>query len=273
MLTSLLITLREGLEAALIVGIILAYLAKTGRAGLSRYAWLGVGTAVVVSVAAGAAIYVTAGDLKGRSEQIFEGSAIFLAAAVLTWVIFWMRREAANVRTGLQSQIDSNLARGSRLGLATLSFVAVAREGVETVLFLFAASRTAESPVWATVGGLLGLAIAIGIGFVLYRGAARLNLRAFFNVTSIILIVFAAGMLAHAAHEAVEAGIVPGVVQPLWDASARLPDESGFGQLLSSLLGYSSDPSLSEVGAWSLYLIGAFTVYFWPHNKPKEARV
>jgi high-affinity iron transporter len=272
MLTSLLITLREGLEAALIVGIILAYLAKIGRVDSAKYVWLGTGLAVVASLAAGAAIYVTAGDLSGRAEQVFEGSTMTLAAAVLTWMIFWMRREAANVRTSLQSRIDSRLARGSWLGLAALAFVAVVREGIETVLFLFAASRTAESPIWATIGGLIGLAAAIGIGYVLYRGTARLNLRAFFHVTSVILIVFAAGMLSHAVHEFVEAGIVPGVVQPVWDTGAVLPDGSGAGRFLASLLGYSSDPSLSEVAAWSFYLIGAFTGFFWPHRKVRAAR-
>ena len=272
MLTSLLITLREGLEAALIVGIILAYLAKTRRADSSRYVWLGAGLAVIASLAAGTAIYVTAGDLSGRAEQVFEGSAMLLAAGVLTWMIFWMRREAANVRTGLQSQIDSRLARGSWLGIATLAFVAVAREGIETVLFLFAASRTAESPFWATLGGVIGLVAAIGIGYVLYRGTARLNLRTFFGVTSVILIVFAAGMLSHAVHEFVEAGLVPGIVEPVWDTGTVLSDKSGAGRFLASLFGYSNDPSFSEVVAWSLYLIGAFTGYFWPHSKAKAAR-
>ncbi len=271
MLTSLLITLREGLEAALIVGIILAYLTKTKRTYLARYAWLGVGVAVLASLAAGAAIYVTAGDLTGRGEQMFEGSAMLLAAGVLTWMIFWMRREAASVRTTLQAQIDSRLADGSWLGLATLAFVAMVREGIETVLFLFAASRTAESPFWATTGGLVGLALAVGIGYLLYRGTARLNLRAFFNVTSVILIVFAAGMLSHGVHEFVEAGALPGIVAPVWNAGAVLPDESGFGRLLASLLGYSSDPSLTEVSTWALYLLGAFAGYFWPQNRKRLA--
>ncbi len=271
MLTSLVITLREGLEAALIVGIILAYLAKTHRAELSRYAWLGVGAAVLVSIAAGAAIYVTAGDLSGRGEQLFEGSAMLLAAGVLTWMIFWMRKEAINVRSSLQSRIDLKLADGSWVGLAALAFVAVAREGIETVLFLFAASRTAESPFWATTGGLIGLALAVAIGYVLYRGTARLNLRTFFNVTSVIMIVFAAGMLSHGVHEFVEAGALPGIVAPLWNTGAFLPDESGFGRLLASLLGYSSDPSLTEVVSWGLYLGGAFAGYLVPRNRQKLA--
>lgn len=267
MLTSLLITLREGLEAALIVGIMLAYLAKTNRSPMARYAWLGVGAAVLVSLAAGATIYLTAGDLTGRGEQLFEGSATLLAAGVLTWMIFWMRKEAANVRSSLQSQIDSRLANGSWAGLATLAFVAVAREGIETALFLFAASTTAESPLWAITGGLIGLVLAVGIGYVLYRGTARLNLRAFFNVTSLILIVFAAGMLSHGVHEFVEVGAIPGIVQPLWNTGAFLPDESSIGRLLASLVGYSSDPSLTEVASWVLYLCAAFAGYLVPQNR------
>ncbi len=271
MLSSLLITLREGLEAALIVGIILAYLAKTRRTDLSRYAWLGVGLAVLASLAAGAAIYLSAGELTGRAEQVFEGSAMFLAAGVLTWMIYWMRRQATNVRASLQSQVDSKLAAGSWLGLATLSFVAVAREGIETVLFLFAASRTAESPLSATIGGLLGLAIAIGIGYLLYRGSARLNLKAFFNVTSVILIVFAAGMLSHAVHEFNEAGIVPAVIEHVWDTGPILSDSSGPGRFLASILGYNSDPALTEVTAYVVYLIAALVGYFRPHVRAEAA--
>jgi high-affinity iron transporter len=264
MFSALLITLREGLEAALIVGIILAHLAKIRRADLARYAWLGVGGAILVSLAAGIAIYATAGELVGRAEQVFEGSAMLLAAGVLTWMIFWMHRQAAGVRASLQSQMDVTVAGGSWVGLAALSFVAVVREGIETVLFLFAASRTAESPLAATVGGLLGLAIATGVGYLLYRGTARLNLKTFFNATSAILIVFAAGLLAHAVHEFNEAGVIPAIIEHVWDVGRVLPDSSGAGRFLASILGYNGNPSLTEVTAYVVYLVAALVGYFRP---------
>jgi high-affinity iron transporter len=264
MFSALLITFREGLEAALIVGIILAYLVKIRRTDLSRYAWLGVGSAVIVSLAAGVAIYATAGELTGRAEEVFEGSAMLLAAGVLTWMVFWMHRQTTSVRASLQSQIDAKVAGGSWLGLATLCFVAVVREGIETVLFLFAASRTAESPLLAPVGGLLGLAIASGIGYALYRGTARLNLKAFFNVTSAVLIVFAAGLLGHAVHEFNEVGIVPAVIEHVWDTGSILSDSSGPGRFMASILGYNANPSLTEIIAYVAYLVVALVGYFRP---------
>jgi high-affinity iron transporter len=271
MLTSLLITLREGIEASLLMGIIIAYLAKTGKGHLIKYAWLGAGAAFVVSLLAGAAIYLTAGELSGIAEQLYEGSAVLVAAGILTWMIFLMKREAANVKSGLQSRIASS-AKDSWFGLAALAFVAIVREGIETVLFLFASSRTAGSTVSATFGAVIGLVIAFAIGYVLYRGTTRLNLRVFFNITSIVLIVFAAGMVSHGLHEFIEAGIVPGLITPLWNTGAVLSDESGAGRLLASLFGYSSDPSLIEVLGWVAYLGGTLTAYFRTDRAPRGAK-
>jgi high-affinity iron transporter len=270
MLSSLLITLREGLEAALIVGIILAYLARTDNRRGFKSVWLGVSLAVVGSLIAGAAIYLLAGEFSGQAEGIFEGLAMFLAVGVLTWMIFWMRKQAVNIKAHLHAQIQSVLTTGSSLGLVVLAFVVVVREGIETVLFLFAATRVAESPVLFAAGGFLGLAVAIGIGYSVYKGASRLNLRAFFNVTSIVLIVFAAGLLAHGIHEFQEAGIVPIVVEHLWDINHILPESSTFGRFLSAILGYNGNPSLVEVVAYSVYLVLALGSYFRPIKVAKE---
>ncbi|OGO40410.1 MAG: hypothetical protein A2147_02510 [Chloroflexi bacterium RBG_16_57_8] len=272
MLSSLLITLREGLEAALIVGIILAYLVRTNNRAAFKSVWLGVGLAVLASLGAGVAIYVTAGELSGRAEEVFEGLAMFLAAGILTWMIFWMRRQAVDIRANLQSQVQATLAGGSWLGLAFLAFVAVVREGIETVLFLFAATRTAESPLSFTIGGFVGLAVAIAMGYGIYRGTARLNLRAFFNVTSVVLIVFAAGLLAHGIHEFHEAGIIPPVVEHVWNTNNILPESSTAGRFLTAVLGYNGNPSLVEVGAFSVYLVVALFSYFRPYRKERLAR-
>lgn len=262
MFSTLLITLREGLEAALIIGIILAYLRQTGNQRAIRPVWLGVGLAVLTSVAAGVIIYLTAGELTGRAEEIFEGFAMVLAAGILTWMIFWMRKQASNIRTHLHSQIDTAVGAGSSAGLVALAFVAVVREGIETVLFLFAASTTAESPLLQTVGGLAGLAIAFVLGYSIYRGSSRLNLRTFFNVTGVLLVLFAAGLLAHGIHEFHEAGLVPPIIEHVWDTNAVLPEKGVVGSFLAALLGYNGNPSLVEVIAYGSFLAVILPLYF-----------
>jgi len=271
MLSSLLITLREGLEAALIIGIILAYLARTDNRQGFKPVWLGTSLAVVGSLIAGAAIYLLAGEFSGRAEEIFEGAAMLLAVGVLTWMIFWMRKQAVDIKAHLQTQIQSVLISGSSLGLVILAFVVVVREGIETVLFLFAATRVAESPVLFTVGGFLGLAIAIVIGYSIYKGSSRLNLRTFFNVTSIVLIVFAAGLLAHGIHEFQEAGIIPIVVEHVWDINHILPEKSTFGRFLTAIVGYNGNPSLLEVVVYPVYLALVLGAYFRPATVSQES--
>ncbi|MBI2288727.1 MAG: FTR1 family protein [Chloroflexi bacterium] len=272
MLGSLLITLREGLEAALIVGIILAYLARTDNRQGFKPVWLGTSAAVLVSLIAGVIIYFTAGELSGRGEEIFEGIAMFIATGVLTWMIFWMRKQAIDIKAHLHAQIQSVLTSGSSLGLALLAFIAVVREGIETVLFLFAATRVAESAVSFTVGGILGLVIAIAIGYSIYKGTSRLNLRSFFNVTSLVLIIFAAGLLAHGIHEFHEAGVIPPIIEHVWDINNILPEKSTFGRFLTALVGYNGNPSLVEVVAYSIFLLLALWSYFRPVATVKEAK-
>ncbi len=272
MLASFLITLREGLEAALIIGIILAYLARTDNRQGFKPVWLGTSLAVLVSLIAGAAIYFLAGEFSGQAEEIFEGLAMFLAVGVLTWMIFWMRKQAVNIKAHLHAQIQSVLTSGSSRGLVLLAFVVVVREGIETVLFLFAATKIAESTVLFTVGGFLGLAIAIIIGYSLYKGATRLNLRVFFNVTSLVLIFFAAGLLAYGIHEFIEAGIIPIVVEHVWDINHILPEKSTFGRFLTAIVGYNGNPSLVEVGAYFVYLASAFGFYFRPFTKKEVTK-
>lgn len=267
MASSFLIMLREGLEAALIIGILLAYLAKTGNRDKQGTVWTGVGLAVVLSILAGAVIFFTAGELEGRAEQSFDGAATLAAAAVLTYMIFWMRKQAINIKAHLQAQVDDALLSGSLLALGLLAFVAVGREGIETALFLFAAAKTA-TPLAATVGGLLGLGGAVVLGFLLYRGTYRLNLRAFFNVTSVLLLLFAAGLLASSIGEFQGAGIVSPVIEHLWDTNGFLNENSTAGSFLSALLGYNGSPSLVQVLAYALYL----SLVGWGYFRPPTAR-
>jgi len=272
MLSSLLITLREGLEAALIVGITLAYLARTNNRQGFKPVWLGTGLAVLVSLIAGIVIYFSAGELEGRAEAIFEGIAMLVAAGVLTWMILWMRKQAINIKGHLEAQIKSALQSGSDLGLITLAFVAVVREGIETVLFLFGATGVAESLPLSIAGGLIGLAAAILIGYTIYKGTSRLNLSTFFKVTSLLLILFAAGLLAHGMHEFHEAEVVPPVIEHVWDINSILSEQSTFGRFLSALFGYNANPSLIEVITYFSYLAITLVSFFTPVSK-KEARL
>ena len=271
MSSSLLITLREGLEATLILGIILAYLKKSGNRHAFRSVWLGTGLAIAVSVIVGSVIFFAASELEGRAEEIFEGVASLTAAGLLSWMIFWMHRQSANIRGHLHDQIRTALGNSSSLGLIMLSFVAVVREGIETALFLFAAATSEGSPGLYALGGILGLGIALTIGIGIYRGASRLSLRSFFTVTSLLLILFGAGLLVHGIGELQEAGAIPPLVEHVWDSSRIVPEASTFGGFMTATLGYRASPSLVEVIAYFSYLGIALAAYFHPRAKRGEA--
>lgn len=265
-----LVTTREGLEASLIVGIVLAYLSKTDNRAWARTVWLGTAAAVAVSIATGAALFFTMGELSGRAGLIFEGSAMLSAVLVLTWMIFWMRKQAAGIKRELETRIAGAIVTGSALGLASVAFFAVLREGWETSLFLFAISES-SSPAVTAAGAGLGLVIAIALGVVLFHGSRRLNLRQFFTVTGILLIVFSAGLLAHAVHEFQEAGILPELASSMWSTNGVVSESSNAGQFLEALFGYNGDPSLLEVLVWFGYLGLALTLFLRPLLRRPEA--
>jgi len=261
MISALLITFREGLEAALIIGIVLAFLAKTGNRRWFKQVWWGTITAVLVSILVGAILFYSIGALEGRAEQIFEGSAMLLAAIILTWMIFWMRKQARSIKSQLHTEIQAAIGSGSSFGIIGLAFVAVVREGIETALFLFASTRTAESPILSASGGIIGLILALAIGYSLYKGSSRLNLRTFFNITGLLLILFAAGLFTHGIHELQEANIIPTVIEHIWDIGNILPEGSAFGNILTAIFGYNANPSLIEAITYFVYLI--FTLIFF----------
>jgi high-affinity iron transporter len=257
---SFVIALREGIEAALIVSIILAYLKQLGATDRSRLVWWGTGLAVALSVLVGTAVFAAGAEFEGTTEQVFEGLVTLAAVCVLTWMIFWMRRQGARIRTELQEKVDTALVTGG-LALAGLAFFAVLREGVETALFLFAAARGTAvegaevAPVAQLTGAALGLTLAVILGALLYRGGIRMNLRAFFRVTGWILIVVAAGLFAFSLHELQEAGWLPFLETHAFDLSSSLPDDAGGGAILRGLVGYNADPTWLEVVGWLAYLI------------------
>jgi len=258
-----LLTTREGLEASLIVGIVLAYLAKTDNRDRFRVIWAGTAAAVLVSMVTGAALFFTVGELEGRSEQIFEGAAMLSAVAVLTWMVFWMRKQARHIKGELEARLASAVAAGSAVGLASVVFFAVLREGWETALFLFAISES-SSPVSTSIGAVVGLVISISLGVALYMGSRRLNLRQFFTATGILLIVFAAGLLAHATHEFEEAGLLPQTIEHVWNTNAIVSEDSSTGNFLKTLFGYNGNPSLLEVAVWWVYLTATLAFFLRP---------
>ena len=275
--TGLLTGLREGVEAALIVSIILAYLAKTGNSRHFDKIWLGTGAAIAVSVAVGLILFVTIGGLEEPAEQIFEGAAMLLAAAVVTWMLFWMRRTAASVKGELQASVDRRLVEGSIWGLAVLAFTAVIREGIETSLFLMAqaqAATQADGNAFATLfGALIGLVIAAVIGYGFYKGARVINLRTFFQWTGVALVFIAAGLLSHGIHEFIEAGVIGFGTATAFDISGFLGHEEGIGQWLRAIFGYSANPEWITFVAWLAYIVVVLVAYLRPAQpRPIEAR-
>lgn len=257
--------LREGVEAALIVAILLAYLNRSGNGAQASRIWLGTGLALLLSVAAGVVIFQTAGSLEPPYEQYFEATALLVAAAVVTWMLFWMLRQSKALRGELHARIERTLTEGTAFGLALLAFSAVIREGLETSIFLVgqATSVRAEAPS-IVVGALLGLTAAVGIGWIFYTGSRRIDLRSFFRWTGIGLIFIAAGLLSQAVHELVEVGAIPFGSATAYDLSGVLPDASGIGQFLRAILGYSAEPEITTFGVHIAYLVVVLGLYLRP---------
>ena len=202
------VVLREGFEASLVVGIVLAFLDRTGRRDGFVAVWTGVAAALALSLGVGIALFAAGKELEGRSEAIFEGVVMLVAAGLLTWMIFWMRSRARTLRSEIEGKTQAALEAGSAVGLALVVFVGVAREGVETALFLFSAVEGSSS-MTSFVGALVGGAVAVALGYLFYRGTHRLNLRWFFTITSALLLLFAGFLLASGLHELAEAEVIP----------------------------------------------------------------
>jgi high-affinity iron transporter len=252
MIAALLLAFREGLEAALIIGIVLGLLERMGRNDQRRMVWLGAGLAAALSLAVGLGLQALGVAFEGRAEEIFEGTAMLLAAGVLTWMIFWMARQGRAIQSELERDVRQASLSGGRWALFSLAFLAVLREGIELALFLTAAAMTAGAGA-TLFGGVAGLLVAAVAGWVLFATTRRLDVGAFFRVTSILLIFVAAGLVAHGVHEFNEAGLIPPIVEQVWDTNPVLDEGSTGGQLLKALFGYNGNPSLTEVLAYAGY--------------------
>ena len=265
MTTSFLITLREGLEASLIVAILLTYLNKTDRKQDARYVWFGTASAVVACLIAGTAIYLAVSGLNGKVEQAVEGTIALAAAAVLTQMIFWMRKNSSNLSSELRAKVDAS----AKTALFTIAFVAVVREGLETVLFLLSAETSSASGTSVVVGGLIGLAASVILGIAIFAGGRKVNLKQFFNITAVLLIMFAAGLAGKAVHEYRELiGWENGwLVQPAWDIKNGMWASGTFYDFMKGFFGWHYAAENIRVITYFAFLVP--TSYFY--RKPVKS--
>jgi high-affinity iron transporter len=254
-----------------LVAIVLAYLVKIERREDIRQVWYGVGAALLVSLAVGGILFVTAGGLEGRAEYIFEGTAMWVAVGFLTYMILWMRRESRNVAQSIRRGIDSAVSKGGSLALVSLVFVMALREGIETALFIFGITRTSE-PLQVAFGAALGIAGAVALGYAVYAGGKRINLGTFFKVTGVFLILVAAGLLAHGVAEFQEAGLLP-TIMPLWDVSSSpvLGEGTIASDFLTAFFGWDPEANLLELFAWFTYVVVVGYAFLRPQPLPEGA--
>ncbi|MBI4140647.1 FTR1 family protein [Candidatus Woesearchaeota archaeon] len=260
MLASFIITFREMLEVALVVGIILSYLSRTKQTQYNNVVYLGVVSGIVASIIGAILFNNLSEGFEGTAEQIFEGVTMLTGALLLTTMIFWMMKQR-HVAVHLEQKIAEKISEVRKYGLFSLVFVAVLREGIETVIFLSAASFVSQEN--NIIGALAGIVGAIILGYAIFVSARKINIRKFFNITSILLILFAAGLTAHGVHELQEAGLLPAITEEVWntnpaqnhDGSYPLLHEKGhIGSVLKELFGYNGNPSLIEAISYFAYL-------------------
>lgn len=252
--SSLLIGLREGLEAALVVSILVAFLVKTERRAAIRWVWPGVAAAVLLSVAVGAVLTYTTAQLSFEQQELLGGSLSIVAVAFVTAMIFWMRRASRSIAAELRGKMDNALAVGP-LAVLLLSFLAVGREGLETAVFFYATVQTAQGgTVQPLIGFAVGIAAAIVIAYLLYRGAVRFDLGRFFKITGVLLVFVAAGVLGYGLHDLQEAAFLPGLHTLAFDASAAIPETSWYGALLKGIFNYSQQTTVLQAVAWVAYV-------------------
>ena len=271
MFANFLIGLREGLEAALVVGILVAYLVKTDRRDLLPRIWIGVGAAVGVSLAFGAALTYGPNTLTFEAQEAIGGTLSIVAVGFGTWMIFWMARTARSLKGELESKLASAVEAGG-WSLTILAVLAVGREGLETALFLWSAAQATGSSTQPLVGGALGLAAAVVLGVLISRGALTLDLRKFFTWTGAALVIVAAGVLAYGIHDLQEAGILPGLHSMAFDVSAQIPPGSWYGTLLKGTVNFSPNTTWLQLVAWWLYVVPTLTLFFLTVRRGSQPR-
>ena len=260
MLANLLIGLREGLEAGLIVGILVAYIRKVGRADVLPKLWLGIGIAIAASLATGAILTWGPYGLSFQAQEAIGGLLSILAVGLVTWVIFWMARHARHLRHELESRLDKALAGGAG-ALVAIGVIAVAREGIETALFVWATVNSQGNALIGTLGAVVGILISVVLAYLIYRGALRIDLRRFFIWTGAFLILVAAGVLAYGIGDLQEAGWLPGGGAPAFSLAAAIPPTSWYGILLAGIFNFTPEPTWLQLAGWIAYLAVTATAF------------
>jgi high-affinity iron transporter len=270
MLPSYLLSLREGIEAALIIGILLGALRQMHHREFIPALWLGAISAGVLSILAAVLLTSFGLEMKDPGEAIFEGFTMIIAAALLTWMIFWMSRQARFMKANLEADVH-RASQGGKRAIFFVAFIAILREGIELALFLTASVFATSNALQTTIGAILGLGTAILLGWSIFAATVRLDLRRFFQVTGFMLVLFAAGLFAHGIHEFTEVGWIPSLINPVWNLTSVVSAESTLGQLLGALFGYNPAPTLSEMIAYGIYFAGVIIALQFVGRKPRTA--
>jgi high-affinity iron transporter len=269
-LGNFLIGLREGLEASLVVSILVAFLVQTGRRSVLPKVWLGVGIAIAVSVGVTVALALAEQALTFEAQEAVGGSLSIIAVGFVTWMIFWMRRTARTIAKQLRGRLDTAIRMGSG-AVVVMAALAVGREGLETALFFFTAAQAAGQTTEPLIGFLIGIAVAVAIAFAIYRGAMKLNLGRFFTITGALLIFVAAGILAYGVHDLQEAAILPGLTTIAFDVSAAIPPDSWYGTLLKGIFNFSPRTTVLEAIVWVGYVAVVLTLFLLPQRIPQRS--
>ena len=272
MLATYLIGLREGLEATLVVSILVAFLVKSERKDRLKLVWIGVAAAVALSVLFGWLLSYTETTLLQdfKQQELFEAVTSIAAICFVTWMIFWMRRAARGIAGELRNRLEDALAVGS-LAVGFMAFLAVVREGLETSLIFYAAVQGADlngGPLFALLGGI---ATAVAIGYLMYATAVRINLTVFFRWTGVLLILVAAGIFKYGVHSLQEAEVLPGVNDIAYHAASWLDPSTWYATLLTGMFNITAEPTVLEVLAWVAYAVPVLVLFLWPARKPAPA--
>jgi high-affinity iron transporter len=268
MFANLLIGLREGLEAALVVSILVTYLVRIGRRDLLPRLWLGVISAILLSLAIGALLTFGTYGLSFQAQEMIGGFLSIFAVALITWMIFWLAKTSANLKGHLESRLDKSLGAGG-FSIALVAFLAVGREGIETTLFIWAAVQASGQTTLPLLGALLGIGIAVLLGYLIYRGMLKINLAAFFRWTGLLLITVSAGILAYGVHDLQEAGLLPGLSSLAFDLTAVIPPASWSGTVLKGIFNFSPATTWLEFIIWWAYII-TVGLLFWRAIRPER---
>jgi high-affinity iron transporter len=271
MLVPFLIMMREGIEAALIVGIIAGYLRQTGRSEWMPLIWIGIAIAVLLSIAVGIVLTLVSAEFPQREQELFEAIVGLVAVCILTSMVFWMRKAARSIKAQLQHSVDAALADTKGIALIGMAFFAVAREGLESVFFLLATFQQ-DVGLEAPIGALAGVLVAVAVGFAIFWFGVRLNLKRFFRWTGLFILVVAAGLLAGSLRALHEAGLWNGLQEIAFDLSHVLPIDGPLGSVLAGIFGYQDTPAVGEVAVYILFLIVTVPLFLSGGRVAQEAR-